>query len=90
MENSYSFTDLSQLNIAWELGGTTDNVPISLAPGAKGEIQIPIPPASREGERLRLARHRRHGQPDQRARDPTRSAEGRLSKPRAGVPKMAG
>jgi len=54
VENRYSFTDLSDLTFAWETGKHKGRVKASLPPGSKGEMEIPIPAGTAEGERVIL------------------------------------
>lgn len=54
VENRYAFTDLKELNFAWEIGAKTGKIKASLAPGATGEIEIPIPAGTKAGDKVTL------------------------------------
>jgi len=54
VENRYAFTDLSELEIAWRLGGRQGKLRQALPPGSRGEIEIPVPPGAKEGDILLL------------------------------------
>jgi beta-galactosidase len=54
IENRYSFTDLSNFDFAWEIGGAKGNIRQSISPASTGEIEIPIPKGVREGSPLLL------------------------------------
>jgi beta-galactosidase len=52
VENRYSFTDLSELDLIWEMDGFKGNARLSLAPGSKGALEIPIRKGTPEGTTL--------------------------------------
>ena len=54
VENRFAFTDFSELSFHWELGKKKGRLKSQLAPGAKGEIEIPVPAGTTEGDKLRL------------------------------------
>jgi len=54
VENRYSFTNLSELTFTWKLGGQQGPAAAEAAPGATGEIEIPIPAGTREGASLTI------------------------------------
>ena len=54
IENRYSFTDLGELKLAWECRGKKGSLKVSLPPASQGEIEIPIPPGTPEGEKVIL------------------------------------
>jgi beta-galactosidase len=54
VENRYSFTDLKELNFAWELGTKKGKASASVAPGATGQIKIPIPAGTAQGDKITL------------------------------------
>lgn len=59
VENRYSFTDLSQFDFVWEVGGAHGKAHLNLAPASKGELEIPLRPGTPEGSTLLL--RVRHG-----------------------------
>ncbi|MDI6829076.1 MAG: glycoside hydrolase family 2 TIM barrel-domain containing protein, partial [Armatimonadota bacterium] len=50
VENRYSFTNLSELKITWEIGGKLGNVKSAIPPSSIGEIEVPIPKGTPAGE----------------------------------------
>jgi beta-galactosidase len=54
IENRYSFTDLSELTIQWQIDSEIGNIYASLSPGTKGELEIPIHDHIRDGSLLIL------------------------------------
>jgi hypothetical protein len=62
IENRYSFTDLKDLNFAWELGKKKGRLKVSLPPASTGEIEIPIPPGTSQGEKIVLRVTDSHGE----------------------------
>jgi hypothetical protein len=54
VENRYAFTDLSELKFNWQLNGHKGQLNPHLAPGTKGELEIPLPPGTAEGDRVSL------------------------------------
>ena len=54
IENRYAFTDFSELRFEWRLNGHQGRLKPRLAPGAKGELEIPLPPGTAEGDSLSL------------------------------------
>lgn len=54
VENRYSFTDLDKLSFSWALDGATGHVTASVAPGSKGEVEIPVPKETAEGKKVLL------------------------------------
>ncbi len=62
VENRYSFTDLSELAVSWELGTHKGDVPAAVPPRSQGEMVIPIPLGTLEGEKLVLKVHDTRGE----------------------------
>lgn len=54
VENRYAFTDLGELKINWGINGHNGRVTPHLAPGARGELEIPVPRGTAEGDKLSL------------------------------------
>ena len=54
MWNRYSFTDLSEVDIRWIAKGKEGKIPTTLAPGAKGELAIPVTDGLGEGDVIML------------------------------------
>ena len=54
VENRHSFTDLKELSFAWELGKKKGKITASAAPGATGQIKIPIPVGTSQGDKVTL------------------------------------
>ena len=54
VENRYSFTDLSETKLTWEIGSKRGEVAVSVAPGKLGKVAIPIPQGTPEGTKLVL------------------------------------
>ncbi len=54
VENRYSFIDLKDLTFSWQMGRKTGKIKAALPPGEKGEIEIPVPNGTHEGEKLIL------------------------------------
>jgi hypothetical protein len=54
VENRYSFTDLSETKLTWEIGLKRGELPVSVAPGKLGKVEIPIPQGTPEGTKLVL------------------------------------
>ncbi len=54
VENRYAFTDFSELQFNWSLNRHKGRLNPRLAPGAKGELEIPLPPKAAEGDGLHL------------------------------------
>jgi len=54
VENRYSFTNLNELQIAWELAGQKGMIEADLPPFSHGEIEIPIPQGTQEGDSVAL------------------------------------
>lgn len=52
VENRYSFTDLAKFEFDWTLNGKRGRTHISVPPGSKGEIEIPIARGTPEGAEL--------------------------------------
>ena len=52
VENRYSFTDLSKLDFIWEVDGRKGKARLSLAPAARGELEIPIRKGTPQGATL--------------------------------------
>jgi beta-galactosidase len=52
VENRYSFTGLSKFDLLWEMDGSKGKAHISLAPGSKGGLEIPIRKGTPEGATL--------------------------------------
>jgi beta-galactosidase/beta-glucuronidase len=52
VENRYSFTDLSELNWSWTIGPKSGEAKTSVPPGKEGNIEIPVPKDTPEGEKL--------------------------------------
>lgn len=54
ISNRFSFTDLSELRVTWELRGRRGEVHAALAPGADGELLVPLPEDAAPGDELLL------------------------------------
>jgi hypothetical protein len=54
VENRFAFTDFSELKFNWEVSCKKGRLRASLAPGARGELEIPVPAGTREGDELHL------------------------------------
>jgi hypothetical protein len=54
VENRYSFTDFRELDFRCEMDGKTFRIHPRLAPGATGELEIPVPSATAPGTELKL------------------------------------
>ena len=54
VENRYAFTDLGELKFTWQINAHKGRLQPHLAPGAKGELQIPVPSGTAEGDHLSL------------------------------------
>jgi alpha-L-arabinofuranosidase len=54
IENRYSFTDLNQLKVAWEVSGKRGVCRMDLAPGHEGRLVVKLPRSTREGDLLEL------------------------------------
>jgi hypothetical protein len=54
VENRYAFTDFSELKFDWKLKGHKGRLQPKLAPGARGELEIPVPVGTAEGDDLSL------------------------------------
>src|ERR1035438_890843 len=54
VENRYAFTEFGELKFTWQLNGHKGSLTPHLAPGARGELQIPLPPGTAEGDNLSL------------------------------------
>jgi len=61
VENRYSFTDLAELTFTWEVGRHKGNVRAAVAARSRGEIEVPIPLGTPEGETLVLRVTDAHG-----------------------------
>ncbi len=62
VENRYSFTDLSELAFTYEIAGKKAKISASLAPGAAGSIDIPVPAGTKEGAAITLRVTDSHGE----------------------------
>jgi beta-galactosidase len=54
VENRYAFTDFSELKFNWSLNGHKGRLSPHLAPGAKGELEFPVPSGTTGGDDLLL------------------------------------
>jgi beta-galactosidase len=54
VENRYSFTDFNELNFTWQINKHKGRLHPSVAPRAEGELEIPIPRDTRDGDKLSL------------------------------------
>jgi len=54
VENRYAFTDFSELKFNWSLNRHKGRFSLHLAPGAKGELEFPLPAGTVEGDDLFL------------------------------------
>ena len=54
VENRYAFTDLSELKFTWQLNGHKGRFSPHLAPGASGELEIPVPSGIVRGDNVLL------------------------------------
>lgn len=89
IENRYSFTDLSELVFSWQLGSNQGHVPASVPPRSKGQIVLPIPAGTPEGEKLVLKVHDAHGELVQTAAIQLgQPAPVTVPQPKAGPPKI--
>src|SRR5436190_980823 len=52
VENRFSFTDFNELDFTWQLGKHKGKLHPKLAPGADGELEIPTPRESTNGEKV--------------------------------------
>src|ERR1035438_6555193 len=50
----YAFTDFSELKFIWQLNGHKGRLTLPLAPAAKGELEIPAPSRTAEGDSVSL------------------------------------
>lgn len=59
VENRFSFTDFNELNFTWQMSGRKGQIHPQLSPGSKGELTIPVPRGTTNGEKLivRVATH---------------------------------
>jgi hypothetical protein len=54
VENRYAFTDFGELQFTWNIKGHNGKLTPHLAPGARGELEIPVPLGTAEGDELSL------------------------------------
>ena len=54
VENRFAATDFQELRFDWEINGHKGRIRPSLAPAARGELEVPIPRGTPEGAQLRL------------------------------------
>ncbi|SPE59352.1 putative Beta-galactosidase [Verrucomicrobia bacterium] len=54
VENRYAFTDFSELRFEWEINHHKGRLRPRLAPAARGELEIPVPPGTAAGDQFRL------------------------------------
>jgi hypothetical protein len=54
VENRFAFTDFSELQFEWQINGHKGRLKVRLAPGARGELEIPVPLGTAPGDKLRL------------------------------------
>jgi beta-galactosidase len=54
VENRYAFTDLSELKFNWQINGHKGQLKPHLAPGVRGELEIPLPGGTAEGDNISL------------------------------------
>jgi hypothetical protein len=54
VENRYAFTDLSELKFNWQLKDHKGRLQPQLAPGTRGELEIPLPQGIVEGDSISL------------------------------------
>ena len=54
VENRFVFTDFSELSFRWKIDGRVGQVRLDLAPGKRGQVEIPIPAGTMEGSKLAL------------------------------------
>jgi hypothetical protein len=54
VENRYAFTDFSELKFDWQLNGHKGRLKPQLAPGAKGELEFPVPAGTAAGDHVSL------------------------------------
>lgn len=51
VENRYSFTNLNNLSFSCRIGNNDQRIIANIEPGKTGEIEIPVPAGTREGEK---------------------------------------
>jgi beta-galactosidase len=54
IENRFSFTDFDELNFTWQINDHKGTLRPKLAPGAQGELNIPVPRGTKPGDSLVL------------------------------------
>ena len=89
VENRYSFTDLSACRFAWKLNGQSGEAAISVMPGAKGELAVPIPAGTPEGSMLLMRVTRDGGEIVNATILLGKRKPAALPKPHAGAPKWS-
>jgi beta-galactosidase len=62
LENRYSFTDLSELELRWEIDGGKGTATAGIPPGTTGSVEITLPKGTAEGSRLALRAFDRAGE----------------------------
>lgn len=88
VENRYSFTDLDTCTFAWELNGRKGEASIKVAPGSKGEIEIPVPQGTPEGSTLLVRVTNGSGEIVNAALSLGKHQPAVLPKPHAGAPEL--
>jgi len=87
VENRYSFTDLSQCDFIWEVNGGAGHARVSVPPESTGELEIPIPPGTPEGDTLLLRVSNAGGEIVNATLPLGRRKPSLLPQPEAGAPK---
>ncbi len=54
-ENRYAFTDFSELKFDWAVNGHQGRIKPRLAPGTRGELELPLPPGTVQGDKVSLS-----------------------------------
>jgi hypothetical protein len=90
IENRYSFTNLSELTFAWEWRGHAGKAAADVAPGKTGELHVPVPTNTQEGDSVIVRVTDSRGELINIAGIQVgKRAERRLPTPIAGAPKLS-
>lgn len=63
VENRYAFTDFSELDFRWQIGGKQGRLRPALLPGERGELEIPVPKGTTAGDSILLRANASTGAP---------------------------